>query len=160
MRTGHFREDLYHHLNVMSITMPTLEQMASDIIPLAQVFLEKFRKESGREQLEFSAAALSYLMRRKWPGNVRELRNTVQRAVLLCEGNEIGVADFNDGAGDAFADAPPGPIMAAWDLGLPTKRPRNRPCPSFIMRTCRPCCANIRVISPMPLPEQVGWTPG
>lgn len=96
MQIGQFREDLYHRLNVMSITMPTLEQMASDIVPLAQAFLEKFREENGRDQLEFSAAALTCLMRRKWPGNVRELRNAVQRAVLLCEGNEIGCSDFFD----------------------------------------------------------------
>ena len=99
MQVGQFREDLYHRLNVMSITMPTLEQMASDIIPLAQAFLEKFREESDRDQLEFSTVALSYLMRRKWPGNVRELRNAVQRAVLLCEGNEIGCNDFFDDEG-------------------------------------------------------------
>lgn len=106
MEAGHFREDLYHRLNVMPITMPNLAQIAPDIIPLAQSFLGKFREESDREQLEFSAAALSYLMRRNWPGNVRELRNAVQRAVLLCEGDEISPEDF-------LHDDPEGPCQAA-----------------------------------------------
>ena len=130
MRTGHFREDLYHRLNVMSITMPTLEQMASDIIPLAQVFLEKFRKENGREQLEFSSVALSYLMRRGWPGNVRELRNAVQRAVLLCDGNEIDAADFNDDAGEIFTDAPPDLAMA-WKLDTAYKEAKEQALAQF-----------------------------
>ena len=130
MRTGHFREDLYHRLNVMSITMPTLQHMASDIIPLAQVFLEKFRKENGREQLEFSSVALSYLMRRGWPGNVRELRNAVQRAVLLCDGNEIDAADFNDDAGEIFTDAPPDLAMA-WKLDTAYKEAKEQALAQF-----------------------------
>ncbi len=130
IRAGNFREDLYHRLNVMAITMPSLEQMASDIIPLAQAFLEKFRKEGGRDGLEFSATALSYLMRRKWPGNVRELRNAVQRAVLLCESDAIDCQDFNDGTNEACTETP---MQAArlWSLDAPYKNAKEQTLTQF-----------------------------
>ena len=94
IRRGEFREDLFYRLNVMTVTMPSLAQMVSDVPLLAQHFLEKYSREHGRDRLEFSDDALQCLMRRKWPGNVRELENTVNRAVLLCPGSVIEPADL------------------------------------------------------------------
>ena len=96
IKRGEFREDLFYRLNVMTVTMPSLTEMASDIPLLAQHFLERYSTEHRREDLEFSAEALRNLMQRPWPGNVRELENVVNRAVLLCQGNRIEIEDLCD----------------------------------------------------------------
>ena len=100
MRKGEFREDLYYRLNVMTVIMPNLEQIADDIPILSQHFLDVFSKEYGRKGLEFTPAAMQCLMRRKWKGNVRELQNAINRAVLLCAGNKIESADLVASAGN------------------------------------------------------------
>ncbi len=94
IRRGEFREDLFYRLNVMTVTMPSLSEMVSDIPILAQHFLERFSREHGRDGLEIGSEALQALMQRPWPGNVRELQNLINRAVLLCEGPVIGVSDL------------------------------------------------------------------
>lgn len=94
IRRGEFREDLFYRLNVMTITMPSLSEMVSDIPILAQHFLERFSREHGRDGLEIGSEALQALMQQPWPGNVRELQNLINRAVLLCEGPVIGVSDL------------------------------------------------------------------
>jgi len=96
IRRGEFREDLFYRLNVMPVTMPNLAAMAGDIPLLAQHFLERYSREHGRDNLEFSAEALQSLMQHPWPGNVRELQNTINRAVLLCEQAVIEVGDLWD----------------------------------------------------------------
>lgn len=94
IRRGEFREDLFYRLNVMTITMPSLAEMVSDIPLLAQHFLERFCREHGRDALELGDEAVQALMRHSWPGNIRELQNLINRAVLLCQGPVIGVADL------------------------------------------------------------------
>jgi len=98
IRRGEFREDLFYRLKVMTVTMPGLADMAGDIPLLAQHFLDRYSREHGREQLEFSAEALQALMQHPWPGNVRELQNTINRAVLLCGCTVIEAADLWDEA--------------------------------------------------------------
>ncbi len=99
IRRGEFREDLLYRLNVMTVTMPGLAAMVTDIPLLAQHFLEHYCREHGRKDLEFTAEALQYLIQRQWPGNVRELQNVVNRAVLLCHGKVLGVPDLWEGEG-------------------------------------------------------------
>ena len=96
IRQGEFREDLFYRLNVMTVTMPALAESVADIPLLAQHFLERFSREHGRENMEFSTEALQGLMQHPWPGNVRELQNTVNRAVLLCPRTVIEPADLWD----------------------------------------------------------------
>ena len=91
---GEFREDLFYRLNVMTVTMPSLSEMVNDIPLLAQHFLEMYSKEHERSDLKFAPDALQWLMRRSWKGNVRELENTINRAVLLCNGNKISPPDL------------------------------------------------------------------
>ncbi len=91
---GEFREDLFYRLNVMSVTMPTLKERQSDIPLLSQHFLEMYRREYNRTGLEFSPEALLCLMNRHWPGNVRELANTINQAILLCNGERITPEDL------------------------------------------------------------------
>ncbi len=91
---GEFREDLFYRLNVLTVTMPPLSEMVNDIPLLGQHFLEMYSREHGRSDLEFAPEALQCLMRRAWKGNVRELENTINRAVLLCDGNKITPTDL------------------------------------------------------------------
>ncbi len=82
---GKFREDLYYRLNVFPIYLPPLRERESDILLLANYFVEKFSKEYNKEVKRISTPAIDALMRYHWPGNVRELENVMERAVLLCE---------------------------------------------------------------------------
>ena len=91
---GEFREDLFYRLNVMTVTMPNLEEIREDIPLLTHHFLKKYRQEYDRPELEFSEKALQILLHRPWRGNVRELQNTINRAVLLCTGKRIEKRDL------------------------------------------------------------------
>ncbi len=82
---GTFRGDLYYRLNVFPIYMPPLRERKTDILLLADYFLEKYAKENHKEIRRFSTPAIDMLMQYHWPGNVRELENCIERAVLLCE---------------------------------------------------------------------------
>lgn len=91
---GNFREDLFYRINVVTITMPTLQERVGDIPLLANHFLDKFCEESNRTITGFSEDAVSAMQRYPWPGNVRELENAVERAVVLSKGNEIDIDDL------------------------------------------------------------------
>ena len=90
VQAGRFREDLYFRLAVFPIHIPELHKRAGDILPLADFFLKRYRLNIGRDDLVFGQSALDILPHYNWPGNVRELENIIQRAVLLCDGAEIG----------------------------------------------------------------------
>ncbi|MBC2709480.1 MAG: sigma 54-interacting transcriptional regulator [Desulfosarcina sp.] len=84
-----FRGDLYYRLNVFPIYMPPLRERKTDILLLADYFLERYAEENGREVKRLSTPAIDMLMAYHWPGNVRELENCIERAVLLCEEGAI-----------------------------------------------------------------------
>lgn len=85
MSAGQFREDLYYRLNVFTIFMPPLRERKSDVLLLADHFLEKFSREHNKNVKRISTPAIDMLASYHWPGNVRELENIIERAVLLCE---------------------------------------------------------------------------
>ncbi len=91
VKAGRFREDLYFRIGVISIGLPPLRSRKDDIPVLANLFLEMYRRETGRKISGFTPGAVEALREYGWPGNVRELRNAVERAVVLAEGPEIGV---------------------------------------------------------------------
>jgi Nif-specific regulatory protein len=82
---GTFRGDLYYRLNVFPIYLPPLRERKTDILLLADHFLERYAKENDKDIRRFSTPAIDMLMAYHWPGNVRELENCIERAVLLCE---------------------------------------------------------------------------
>jgi Nif-specific regulatory protein len=86
---GSFRGDLYYRLNVFPIYMPPLRERKTDILLLADYFLEKYSKENNKEIKRFSTPAIDMLMEYHWPGNVRELENCIERSVLLCDGGVV-----------------------------------------------------------------------
>ncbi|HEY0320541.1 MAG TPA: sigma 54-interacting transcriptional regulator [Pyrinomonadaceae bacterium] len=86
---GQFREDLFYRLNVFSIFMPPLRERKSDVLLLADHFLEKYAREHSKSIRRISTPAIDMLTSYHWPGNVRELENTIERAVIVCESNVI-----------------------------------------------------------------------
>ncbi len=93
---GLFREDLFYRLNVITICLPPLRERGDDILLLAGHFLKRFAAESDKSPPRFSDKALQVLRNYNWPGNVRELENTVQRLVVMTEGDTIEVPDLPD----------------------------------------------------------------
>jgi Nif-specific regulatory protein len=86
---GTFREDLYYRLNVFTIFVPPLRERKADLLLLVDHFLEKFSREHHKSIKRISTPAIDMLMSYHWPGNVRELENTLERAVLMCDGQVV-----------------------------------------------------------------------
>ena len=111
VRKGAFREDLYYRLRVMPIELPALRERAGDIPLLLRYYIDQFNTEFRKKVKGLSAEARKGLESYGWPGNIRELKNAVERAMLLCEGDTLGLEDFQmlgarGAARDGF-DLPP-----------------------------------------------------
>lgn len=89
-----FREDLYYRLSVFPIQVPPLRERQGDIRVLAEHFLAKIAATEGKPVRRLADEAMALLERYEWRGNVRQLENAIFRAVVLCEGDELTVADF------------------------------------------------------------------
>ncbi len=91
---GRFRQDLYYRLNVVGFALPPLRERRSHIAPLVEKFLAELTARDRPDVTGVSDEALQALEAHGWPGNIRELRNAVERAVALCPGEEVGLADL------------------------------------------------------------------
>jgi len=89
--SGRFRADLYYRLNVFPIQVPPLRARAEDIPALAQYFLERFARKLGKPLRAVDPETLAVLKAHSWPGNIRDLQNTIERAVILSEGDMLRV---------------------------------------------------------------------
>ena len=89
IREGSFREDLFYRLNIFPITVPPLRERKTDILLLADYFVEKFNTVNHKGIRRISTTSIDMLTRYHWPGNVRELQNCIERAVILSEDNVI-----------------------------------------------------------------------
>jgi DNA-binding NtrC family response regulator len=95
IRDGKLREDLFYRISAISVYLPPLRERREDIMPLANAFLKRFAAQANRVIKGFGASAIERLTGFDWPGNVRQLQNEVQRAVLLCEGDEVDATDLS-----------------------------------------------------------------
>jgi len=91
-RKGAFREDLYYRVNVVRIELPPLRRRKEDIPFLVEQFVARFNRLQRKTVPGIAAEALSLLMAHDWPGNIRELENAIERAFILCNGGDIGIA--------------------------------------------------------------------
>jgi DNA-binding NtrC family response regulator len=101
VRSGRFREDLFYRLNVLPITQPPLRERAEDIPLLVEFYVDNYNAEFKKRVRGVAADAMKRLQAHGWPGNIRELRNTVERAMLLAEGDVLQSDDFTIGGPSA-----------------------------------------------------------
>lgn len=90
----HFRQDLLFRLNTVEISLPSLRERASDIVPIAEYYVEKYCRKYAKERKTISHAAQQAMQSYAWPGNVRALRHTIERAIILSESQSLGEDDF------------------------------------------------------------------
>jgi len=95
LKAGRFREDLYYRLSSWIIKVPPLRERVEDIPHLAEIFIETYNEEFGKDIKGLSPEALEVFLKYPWPGNIRELRNIIERAVLLAKGSRIEVEDLD-----------------------------------------------------------------
>ncbi len=95
LEIGSFREDLYHRLNVFSISIPPLRERKEDIPLLSEYFIARAVKETDKQIKGISPEALELLMTHNWPGNVRELENVIKRAVIVSTTDIIGINNID-----------------------------------------------------------------
>ena len=125
VKAGRFREDLFYRLHVFPLSVPPLRTRREDVPDLARHFLTRFAAEEGKRVRGISREALSLLAAANWPGNVRQLENAMFRAVVLAEGEEIGINEFPQIAAQVSSDeasipqlSEPSPAIAAsWPDG-------------------------------------------
>jgi DNA-binding NtrC family response regulator len=103
VKRQHFREDLYYRLNVVHIKVPSLRERSEDLPELAQTFVTSYATKHGREVRALSPEAMSLILAYEFPGNVRELANTIERAVIVSAGHQLGVEDLPESMRAAVA---------------------------------------------------------
>jgi DNA-binding NtrC family response regulator len=118
VRKGHFREDLYYRLNVVPIVLPPLRQRSQDVPLLVHHYIDSYNAEFRKRVKRIAPDAMSRLTRYPWPGNIRELKNAVERAMLLCEGEELTLEHFPLGGGLASAKLSEGVALPATGVDL------------------------------------------
>src|SRR6185312_7851780 len=107
VKAGRFREDLFYRLHVFPISVPPLRERPEDVPELTRHFLTRIAAEEGKRVRAIDAEAMALLAASRWPGNVRQLENAIFRAVVLAEGEEIGVSEFPQIGAQIAADAIP-----------------------------------------------------
>ena len=138
VKAGRFREDLFYRLHVFPIAVPPLRERPEDIPELVRHFLVRFCAEEGKTIRSVSGEALALLAQYRWPGNVRQLENAVFRAVVLADGDSLGLEQFpqiaaqlpaEPHAAPAASDEPPLAMLA--DAPAMTVEPEHPAGPSW-----------------------------
>ncbi len=105
VREGRFRQDLYYRLNVFPITVPPLRQRKDDIPLMVESFMERYSRKLGKQIASISKETMKTLQNYPWPGNVRELESIIERAVILCQGPLLHLADQLEISSPAISSA-------------------------------------------------------
>ena len=123
VKAGRFREDLFYRLHVFPISIPPLRQRPEDIAELARHFLTRIAAEQGKRLRGFDEATLARLSAYRWPGNVRQLENAVFRAVVMAEGDTVGIGEFPQVLAQSDEASAPGRMMTASPYTAPDMSP-------------------------------------
>ena len=94
VRDGEFREDLYYRINTMHLHLPALRERPDEIVPLAELFIDRYAVKYRREVKGLAPEAAAILKEYRWNGNIRELQNCIEKAVILSEGEMLEVQDI------------------------------------------------------------------
>ncbi len=117
VRDERFREDLFYRLNVVSITLPPLRERREDIPALVEHFVARYARETKKTVRGVSKEAMDLLAAHAWPGNIRELANVIERAVVLCAGDQIEAEDLAlPGSAAASPAGPPAPSVVVGEF--------------------------------------------
>jgi DNA-binding NtrC family response regulator len=119
LQDGALREDLYYRIAVFTIVLPPLRERLEDLDELIRVLVDELDERHGRSVRGVDEAALAVLRRYAWPGNVRELRNVLERAIIVCPGDLIGVGHLPSPPAATAAPAQPAAAGAVDDVHLP-----------------------------------------
>lgn len=161
---GTFREDLYWRLSVIPIRLIPLRERKSDIGLFVAAFIEHFNQTTGKNIRGISGEALELMRAYHWPGNIRELRNVIERAVILCDGDEIRVNHLPTeiaglrvhAAAQPAEEAAPAPPSRPASVSLLPTVPRRYP--SFDKETRQMLRESLRTLSAGPEgPPEVDW---
>ncbi len=120
---GTFREDLFYRLNVIPMPVPSLAERPEDVPLLAQHFLVRYSDKNRKDFQGITSAAMDALQAYGWPGNVRELENAMERAVVLCRNERIGIEDLPPAVRDARVTSSQ---QLCFDVGTPLKTVERR----------------------------------
>ncbi|MDQ7778830.1 MAG: sigma-54 dependent transcriptional regulator [Planctomycetota bacterium] len=148
VQDGKFREDLYYRLNVVGMTIPPLRERREDIMPLANHFVQKFARENNKQCFEVSQEVVEALMRYAWPGNVRELENSIEHAVVICDGPLVRLKDLPNHI--VRASAEPAPVVS---VGSPVAAPGAESAAVPVGGTAGPAAAPAEAGAVTPLAE-------
>ena len=94
VKDGEFREDLYYRINTMHLHLPALRDRTDEIVPLAEMFIEKYAEKYRRQVSGLTPEAEELLKGQYWSGNIRELQNCIEKAVILSDGDILGINDL------------------------------------------------------------------
>jgi len=128
---GTFRDDLYYRLNVVAIHMPALRERQEDIPLVAECFLRRHCARNGKAILGITREALEALQQYEWPGNVRELENVIERAVVLADGDRIGLEDLPE----QITHSANHPHQVCIPIGMPIREAQKRLIEAALRRT-------------------------
>jgi DNA-binding NtrC family response regulator len=118
VRSGAFRADLYHRLNVVSVSLPPLRRRGNDKLILARMFIESMSRQYGIPVPGLAADAEAFILEYTWPGNVRELKNQIERILLLGNGDAISRSHFDQGSIPPPSNRPPELAIPMPDEGI------------------------------------------
>lgn len=113
VKAGHFREDLFYRLHVIQLHLPPLRDRREDILVLARHFLQRFNIKYGKNIGDFTPRVETLLTSHDWPGNVRELEHTIERALILCQGeviSQLSTVPVPGASGQRLRDDQPAPL--------------------------------------------------
>ncbi len=126
VKAGHFREDLYYHLNVVPLRAPPLREHSEDVPELLNYYVDRFVMQENLPYREFSIAAQNRLRNYGWPGNIRELKNMVQRLLILGQGSVIEIEEVESALQHERAPAVGEEAGADLPLDLPLREAREQ----------------------------------
>jgi transcriptional regulator with PAS, ATPase and Fis domain len=144
INAGHFREDLYYRLNVVSLELSPLRERPGDILPLTRHFIEAYSQRLGYGPVTISPEAEHKLRSYSWPGNIRELENVIHHTLLICrngviERDDLRLSNLRIERQDDQQSTPTIHRKPCWN-GPSKSSSRNRPAPCT-KRSRTPCCA-------------------